>query len=354
MATPKNNGKAVSLRDVAVAAGVSRMSASRALREGTQVSAELRARVRRAAEKVGYRGDQLVSELMTSFAKRRVPAFRETLAALWWEPWPELDAPNHDFGTELRRGLHAGAERHGCRIDDVLITPKTTGEALRRRLAARGIRGLILTPPPSADQPVPALVWDDFSAVIVGSSLRKPSLNRAQNHHYQAMERALAEIAARGYRRPVLLMQASVEERSRRAYLAAFLAWRGAESAGDIHPDAHDDDTGLGAWVKRRRADVVIAENDRVLAHVARSLDMPGAMGGLSLDAATRTGGVSGIFKDVRRLAIIAVDLLLQARWRQETGLPESPVVLMNEGVWVEGATLRANGFKGGGNGLLP
>lgn len=317
------------------------MSASRALRNGTQVSEELRTRVREAADAVGYRSDRLVSELMTSFAKRRVPMFRETVAALWWEPWPELDAPDHDFNTEMRRGLHAGAERHGCRLENVLITPKTSGDSLRRRLVARGIRALILTPPPRADQPAPALPWGEFSAVTVGSSLRTPSFNRAQNHHYQAMERALSEIAARGYRRPVLLMQASVEERSRRAYLAAFLAWRGAESAGDIHPDAHATDAGLAAWIKRRRADVVIAENDRLLAHVARSLHIPEAVGGLSLDVTTRDGRVAGIFKDVHRLAACAVDLLLQARWRQETGLPDSPVVLMNEGVWVEGTTLR-------------
>jgi DNA-binding LacI/PurR family transcriptional regulator len=341
MHSPEGKIEAMSLRRVAELAGVSRMSASRALRGADGVGEAVRARVLAAAERLGYRQDPLVSELMTNFVRRRMPVHRETFAALWWQPWPDFDAAGPHYPLELRRGLHEGAERHGCKIDEMLIPEKRAGALLVRRMQARGIRGVIITPHPGVALCAPDLAWEKLSAVTIGSTLREPSLNRAQNHHYQAMQRALAEVERRGYRRPVLLMQAVVEEASRRAYLAAFLAMRGADRAADVHPDAHAGDESLAAWVRDRGADVVIAENDQLLAHLAWSFAMPAAIGGVSLDVSERAGTITGIYKDVRRLAACAVDLLLQARWRQETGLPESPLVLMNEGVWVKGTTLR-------------
>jgi LacI family transcriptional regulator len=340
-------GKLISLRDVAEAAGVSRMSASRALREGTKVSAELRGRVRAEAERLGYRGDRLVSEVMGSFAGGRAVGYRETFAVLWWRPWPALDTGGFDFAVEMRRGLHDGAELHGCRLDEVLIPERRAEAVLRRRLRARGIAGVIITPPPVAGMAAPELPWGEFSAVTLGSSLSRPALHRAQNHHYQAMERVLEEVAARGYERPVLLMQASVEERAHRAYMAAFLAWLGAKRAGDVHPDARDTDGGLAMWARARRADVVIAENDRLLNAVRGHAAAPCGAGWVSLDVTERAGEISGIFKDARRLGRVTVDLLAQARRRRETGLPEAATVLMTEGVWCEGATLRARQGSG-------
>lgn len=330
----------ISLRDVAEAAGVSRMSASRALRDGTLVSVELRERVRAEAERLGYRRDRLVSEVMAGFAGGRALEYRETLGVLWWRPWPELDATVGDFDGDMRRGFYDGAEIHGCRLDELLIPEKNAEAVLRRRLRARGIRGVIITPPFRVGQVAPALSWEELSVVTLGSSLVRPALHRAQNHHYQAMERVLEEVAARGYRRPVLLMQVSVEERAHRAYLAAFLAWRGAKHAVDVHPDARDTDRGLAKWVAARKADVVIAENDRLLHAVHKQAALPSGVGWVSLDVVERSGRITGIFKDARRLGRVTVDLLLQARLRREVGVPEAATVVMVEGVWCEGTTL--------------
>jgi DNA-binding LacI/PurR family transcriptional regulator len=253
----------ISLRHVAAEANVSRMTASRALRWGTPVSAPVRERVQAAATRLGYHKDRLVSELMTSFARQHVPVFREVLAALWWEPWPDLQASPPGFNRELRRGLCLGAERFGCQIDDILIPDANPGRKLNRLLEARGIQGVLILPPPD-DLQTPDLDWKKISVVTVGSSLREPELNRSQHHHYNAMSRVLQEVRKRGYRRPAFLMQKQLEERARRAYLGAFLAWQGSEQAGLVHPDAHDDDPKLPAWLRRVRPDVVVAENDQL------------------------------------------------------------------------------------------
>jgi DNA-binding LacI/PurR family transcriptional regulator len=329
----------VSLRHVAAAAGVSRMTASRALREGTPVGGDVRERVRAAAARLGYRRDRMVSELMRSFARQHVPEFREVLAALWWEPWPEMEGGNLGFHCELRRGLHAGAERFGCRIDDLLIPAKASRGALQRLLRARGIQGVLILPP-ADDSPAPELEWGELSVVAVGSSLQEPEMNRAQHHHYNAMSRALRAVRVKGYRRPAFLMQSRVEERARRAYLGAFLAWQGVEQANLVHPDAHDDDPKLPDWLRRARPDVVVAENDQLLGRLMRAEKRPQRVGWVSLDVNDPGGPIAGIYKDTRRMAECAVELLVHARWRRETGLPVEPLTLMNEGVWVEGQTL--------------
>lgn len=328
----------VSLRTVAEAAGVSRMTVSLALRDDPRITLAQRERVRAAARSLGWTPDRLVSEVMTSFVRRRMPTFRETLAVLWWRPWEELEALPTAFHRDLRRGLLEGAKSHGCRVDEFCIAGRNPSPALRRQLAARGIRGVIITPPPNETTPAPALAWERLSAVTVGSSLREPELNRAQHHHYNAMARTLAKLDALGAKRPVLLIQRG---QARRAYLAAFLAWRGAECAGDINTDAYLEPD-LPAWIKGRRADVIITENDELLARAEIKGRLATQLGGVSLDVDNPQGVVSGMHKDTRRTGECAVDLLLQARFRHETGLPTEPLTVMNEGVWIEGATLLA------------
>ncbi len=329
----------VSLRMVAERLGVSRMTVSLALRDDERIRPELRVRVRATAAALGWTSDPLVSEVMRSFVRRRRPVFRETIAVLWWRPWAELEALPTAFHRELRRGLQEGAARQGCGIDEFIIPAGSRAHAtLRRQLRARGIRAVVITPPANEQTPAPDLPWEDLAAVTVGTALRSPELNRAQHHHYNALGRVLDRLEAMGCRRPVLLTQRG---QAHRAYLAAFLAWRGAECAKDVHSEPYFE-ADLAAWVRRRRADVVVAENDELLAMAAGAGGrLETRFGGVSLDVDDPAGRVSGVYKDTRRTGECAVDLLLQARFRHETGVPAEPITLMNEGVWVAGETLR-------------
>ena len=179
-----------------------------------------------------------------------------------------------------------------------------------------------------------------LAAVTVGTALRSPELNRAQHHHYNALGRVLDQLDAMGCRRPVLLTQRG---QAHRAYLAAFLAWRGAECAKDVNSEPYFEDD-LAAWVRRRRADVVVTENDELLAMASGGGgQLETRFGGVSLDVDDPAGRVSGVYKDTRRTGECAIDLLLQARFRHETGVPAEPLTVMNEGVWVAGETLAAD-----------
>src|SRR5437016_2944553 len=86
------------MSDVARRAGVHPATVSRALRDDPRISVAQRAKVKRAAQKLGYRTNPLVAALMSARGARHGSDYRATLACITKYP-PERKAPFlHDFG----------------------------------------------------------------------------------------------------------------------------------------------------------------------------------------------------------------------------------------------------------------
>lgn len=332
---PPPSSGVVSLRDIAEAVGVSRMTVSRALKPGTAVRPQLREKILQTAKKMGYVQDMMVSELMTSFAHRRPVHYQETFAALWWpERWRNLRI-EADFDAEVYRGLKEGAQLHGRSIDHIVLTPEMKPHVLSRVLQTRNIQGVILTPPLPANTPAPELEWDRLSVVSIGSSLSEPVLNRTQVNHYQGIVLALKVLAQRGYRRPCLLVRVDLEERMQRVYSAAFLAW--GHPAERIWRQSAPNVEAMHAWLHQRAPDVIIADSD------GWRNDLPLAAlgcGFISLDVRDRQGEIGGVYQNSFRMAMSAVDLLIRLRLTHETGIPPAPLVMLTSGIWHEGESL--------------
>jgi|GEM_PF-1731510 Transcriptional regulators len=328
----------LSIRKLADLLGASRSTVSRAFREDASVRPELRARILAEAEKHGYRRDPLVSELMTSFARRQPVGYRETLGVLWWPERWEQSGREDTFGGRLRRGLERAAERHGCRLTQFVLRQRTTG-ALTRTLLARGIRGLVITPPSEPGQAVPGLDWENFSAVVIGRSLAEHGFDRVHHNHYAAMVEVLRRLKERGFGRPVLLADVNLEERMQRAYTGAFLAHGGGAVSHVLHLD-NKDPALLARKLRRLPHDVIIADVEE-WADSIRAL--PAALRGagfVSLDVRRSDGPVTGMRQSVERMAACAIDLLMQRRLHNERGTPEEPVSVLTPGAWVEGESL--------------
>lgn len=328
----------VSVRRIAAAVGTSRSTVSRAFRGDAAVSEELRERILAEAARRGYRPDPMVSELMTNFARRRPVAYRETLGALWWpERWAQSELATTNYANRLRAGLDRATARHGCRLTHFVLRPD--GEAaLARMLAARGIQGVILTPPSSPAADAPALDWSRLSTVVIGRSLRAPVFNSVHHNHYAAMVQVLRRVRERGCRKPVLLVGVGLEERMQRAYTGAFLAHEEAAGARVLHMDSFSSGA-LARRLRGLRPDVVIADVERwaeTMAALPASARPPGLV---VLDVAMRDGVLAGVYQNVERMAGCAVDLLMQGRFLRETGVPAEPIDVQTPGVWVDGAS---------------
>lgn len=331
----------VSVRRLAEALGTSRSTVSRAFRGDASVRPELRERILAEAGRLGYRPDPLVSELMTNFARRRPIAYRETIGVLWWsERWAQAELAEPNYANRLRGGLERAAGRHGCRLTHFVLR-EGGAAALARTLRARGIRGVVLTPPSTPGTEAPALDWAELSAVAIGRSLSAPVFNSVHHNHYAAMVLALRRVREAGCLRPVLLVGTGLEERMQRAYTGAFLAHEPGPGAAErvLHMEAR----GPAALARRLRgldADVVIADVEG-WAEGLRAL--PAALRPKRLavlDVARRDGAFAGIRQSVDRMAECAVDLLMQGRFHQETGVPAEPIDVQTPGAWVDGASM--------------
>lgn len=122
----------------------------------------------------------------------------------------------------------------------------------------------------------------------------------------------------------------------RRAYAAAFTVWE-AGGADRIWRAEGYDSPGLAQWLADRAPDVIIGDADAwhgVLAGRAASVAF------VSMAVETPDGEIAGHHQNVARVAEGAVDLLVQARLRHETGEPPSPLVMLTTGGWVDGRSL--------------
>ena len=330
------------MRQLADIVGASRSTISRAFQKDSSIRPELRARIVATARKHGYNPDPLVSELMTSFAKRRPVNYRETLGVLWWpDRWSQAQIAG-SFAERLRVGMDASAPRHGCKVTHFVLG-KASDAALNRTLKSRGIQGIVITPPTAPSVAAPVLDWTRLSVMVIGRSLLEPAFNRVYQNHYAACVDVLRRIRALGLRRPLLLADISLEERMQRAYTAAFLAHEAGPPEHVLHLRTHAPEE-LAGRLAGLSPDVIIGDTEQWLAPLNRlpaSLRPPRFV---CLDVSRQDGPVTGVYQNATRMAEAAIDLLMQARLRHETGLPAEPMTVLTPGSWVEGATLAGFG----------
>src|SRR5690606_18960558 len=121
--------KRVAITDVAQAAGVSKMTVSRALRGERGIAAATRERIQVLAEKLGYRPDPAVSELMGRLRKSRIAGL-EPIA--WLTSYDTIGGWRTNPGTsEMYRGAADQARKLGFRLEEFsLNTPGMTPKRL--------------------------------------------------------------------------------------------------------------------------------------------------------------------------------------------------------------------------------
>jgi LacI family transcriptional regulator len=85
-----NTPSPVTLRDIAKSIGISHSTVSRALANHPQIADQTRRKVERAAKKLGYTKNPLVSQLTSQLRLSRKHRYQATLAFLNAYPSPEL------------------------------------------------------------------------------------------------------------------------------------------------------------------------------------------------------------------------------------------------------------------------
>lgn len=330
------------MQTIADAAGVSRMTVSRALRNHPESSAEIRARIQKIAEDLGYRPNPLVAALMANLRAAREPSQGQTLAFITgfdqrdgWRRFPSV--------VRFFHGASGRAERQGFRLEHFwAFEPGQSGKRLSRILVARGIDGLIVAPRPRAHFELD-LDWNRFAAATLEFTLEKPELHRASNDQFRTLLLTLEELKRRGYRRAGLVLL-DREDEVNRLWRAAFLLHR------DLHRRVvppvflHEyDESAFTRWFTKHRPDAVVGMSSDLPDWIRKlGLSVPDDVGFAHLNLQEdHIGRFAGVDQRHQLVGAVAVDLVTGQLYRNERGIPEVPRVLLLEGAWVDGPTLR-------------
>jgi len=327
-----------SLRTVALAAKVSAMTVSRALRNHPKVSARTRTRIQRLARELGYRPDPHVAKLMHHLRLRRKPAFQSSICALTTNPGDRH--PPYLVGVLTGARRRADALGHGFTL--VHVDPAGLSRpALQRMLHSRGVEGVILLPM-AVPMALPDLLdWREFSVVATTTSVLAPEVNIVAPHHFKNMQFLVRELTARGYRRIGLALPGDHVRRVNHAYNAA-LAWEGLCGRTEfVAPLVYEmpRPKNLEAWFARERPDVIVTHNlkQSVLFAQLLGLRRPGRVGFATTSVSDVAEGLAGIDEIPVEIGAVAVDQLTGMIQRGVKGVPALPTMTQLLGRWSDG-----------------
>ncbi len=337
----------VTLGDVAKAAGVSRATVSRALKNNPVISAACRKQVQKIAQEMGYRPDPEASRLLAYLKHSRKAKFESVVGIL-----NAHSPPEKMWIDPYTRALIAGAKRRaeaiGYATDELALTePGMTPRRIDEILDARGIRGVLIPPEP---EPLfqAGLDWSKVAAVATTTTAEPLRLHRVLPHNFLNMRLLIHAALDLGYRRIGLVQWPQLEERQMFAPTEVY-TWF-AHFAKRIPPlPVFEWNWALGekvfprvrSWFQKHKPDLVLGIDDYVLDALQEGtgLKAPHDFGYISYGEAP--AGFSRLDQNPAAVGAAAIDMLSAQIHRGETGLPQIPKTMLIEGMFVPGSTTR-------------
>lgn len=345
----------VTMRDVAKKAGVNPSTVSRALRNDNNVSTSRREEIQRIAEEMGYRPNPFV-QAFTAHVRgyRRLPTHA---------PIALLDTRSdnhHGFNDLYVQGAKEHAHSLGYKIEPMHIdSVKRSLPRLKDVLFARGIRGLLIMPPPANLVKLPKLTEFPLAMATIDYSLKTPNLHRATPSYFQNMEMTLRICAQRGYTRMGFCTFRDEVDRIGMHWMGAFCGWRDLQDPEQRIPvhlnpysevlETRDDPVAwkncrddFYAWLDRETPDLVIANSRFFYDWLKdRGAHFPDDMGFVHLGVNPLEQPVSGVDQNHRQVGAAAIDLIISQLQKNTIGVPETMQTVLVYGDWVDAGTTR-------------
>jgi LacI family transcriptional regulator len=287
----------------------------------------------------------VVADLMAQLRTLKFKADTVTLGFI--TAWPTRDgwekSPNH---RRFFAGVQARARELGYKVEEFwLREPGMTSRRMSQILRARGVRGLILQSLPKAHGHL-SLEWRHFTAVAKGVTVARPRLHRVISSHFEDMRLVGHHLKRLGYRRPGLVLDAELDARVDRAWLAAYLLHQHDLPARDRVPGlivgAGQKAAKFARWFAQHRPEVILFTGLPLLAWIKDlGLRVPEDVGLVHLDWSEEVGPLAGIDAEAEMLGAAAVDLLVGQLHAHEYGIPAREKIVAVSGRWIAGASLR-------------
>lgn len=336
---------APTLRTLARTLGLSRTTISDALRGSPRVKAETVQRVREAAQAAGYVHNPLTGAVMSQLRRSRGQQFRGVLAAL---EIVEADRAAHAvrYNEAVLRGVSNRASELGFKMERFQLGPD--GMRLNRLdtiLHTRNIQGLVLLPA-SGVPDLSALNWDRYTAVYADLFINNPPLHCVCLDHYRSMLMLLRELHARGYRKPGLFMEISLDERLQYRWEGAFLAIQKYLPNVTEVPALRTRNITREEfipWFRKYKPDVVLGHYPEAIEWMRScGARLPRTHGFVCLNMLRTVEPCAALDFQPAQIGARAAELVIGQLLHNELGIPVQPSLTTIPARFIEGPTLRA------------
>ena len=345
----------VTMRVIADQVGYSKNTVSLALRGHRSIPESTRDVIRKAADKLGYRPNAVVSHLIAQLRAGRSAQFQAKLALVNAHRDPKAfrthaTIPAYVRGCE-RRGLQLGYTFDHFWLHD----PKLKAESWIRILRTRGIKGIIIVGLMDHNQLPPHLqaVWAAFPSVVTGVRTRDQALSFSCVDHHDLLIQAFERALALGYQRPALVIDERIDRLVEGRFSGAMLtAQQGLPAARRVPAFRHieparTDPKFFPRWLDRHRPDVLLSLYNIVFPWLKdHGLRVPQDIGVIQLEWRESHAEISGMNQHNDAVGEAAVDMVVGQIHRNESGIPDFPRATLIGASWVEGESVREQAAK--------
>jgi DNA-binding LacI/PurR family transcriptional regulator len=332
-------GNRPTLADVAAVAGVSRSTASYALRSDPKIPIHTRRRVQLAAKQLAYTPDPEIARLMHYLRKGRPISKRSAIALLSFEN--EKDPIRNRYYHVLASSAEMRCKETGYSVDVITVSPD---QMLPRRLTtvlrSRGIQGILILPMISSRDCSTLLDWHQFSVVAATYTAQNLSVNRVIPHHLHNVYLALNELEKRGFKRIGLITEAGDHERVSYAYWAALALHQQEGRSAPIPIIQYEGPEAFLRWYRSFEPDALLITEEHLGASIELQMKRE-RLPSTPLVILNHTKGhrFEGIYLYPDLIGKIAIDVLAGQIQRGERSFADRPNVTMVEGSWIGSKT---------------
>jgi LacI family transcriptional regulator len=331
-----HNSPPLTIRRLARLAGVSKSTASYALRDNGRIKAATRQRVRALAQRLGYSPNIIAATLAASKKARPVHALRIAFVT---------DLPAVAYNTRWFSPTREHLENLGYAAENFdLSYHRLSPVALRKRLYLEGFNGVIFSEIRSEASKIFAQDWSPFCVLTTWRTRYRAPFDQVRINPFECVATAWHQVRQAGYRRVGFLLGRHLPHRmlddyEREGALFVMQQDMGSnETAIPPYLGELGDTVAMQTWVQKHQPDAVVGFHRFDYDLLAQAgFSIPRNFGFASLHTASGMAHVDPGEDEIPRICAEYMDQLIRNR---RTGSPSRPREILAPVTWESGSTL--------------
>jgi len=350
----KAPNRPITLKDIAKVAEVNPSTVSRAMRNDPRISETVRKKIKNIAEKMEYRPNPFVSAFTAQVRGYRGAPHGVTIVMLDYDGDHSTDS---SWQSIYIKGITFRAEQLGYKTEIICLAKLNYSiSRLNKILHVRGIRGMIILPVPERAN-FSEINCEHIALATISYSVKHLSINRTSLDYYQCMMLILNNLVKKGYKRIGFSIAKSDLRRFGERLFSGFLGWQQTlpkskripvhinKKIGEYNETVEDRASGRKdymQWLEKHKPEVVVGSSARFHQWLLElGFNIPDDIGFVSTGKLSEMPGVSGIDQKHFEIGTATTDLIIGQFHRNEYGPPNPEKVVMIEGSWLDGNTLK-------------